>query len=174
MGKSINVHEACVITKDDKGNLSLVGKAKEALTSIDKHKVAIHIKLCDSKKDDVEKFLQENNVPFTSITAKGESPEGKDEKGEKKNDSTVPLFLDPSSSRSMAIGPGVWIASSNGFGAKKRRRIRRVSSSAWMTAWLITYAGHHQRKRHQRMLLLLSDNIAPTSSIFKIRFLSLC
>ena len=62
---------------------------KEALTSLDKHKVAIHIKLCDSKKDDVEKFLQENNVPFTSITAKGESPEGKDEKGEKKNDSTV-------------------------------------------------------------------------------------
>lgn len=54
MGKSINVHEACVITKDDKGNLSLVGKAKEALTSLDKHKVAIHIKLCDSKKDDVE------------------------------------------------------------------------------------------------------------------------
>lgn len=89
MGKSINIHEACVITKDDKGNLSLVGKAKEALTSLDKHKVAIHIKLCDSKKDDVEKFLQENNVPFTSITAKGESPEGKDEKGEKKNDSTV-------------------------------------------------------------------------------------
>ena len=30
MGKSINVHEACVITQDDKGNLSMVGKAKRS------------------------------------------------------------------------------------------------------------------------------------------------
>ena len=43
MGKSINVHEACIITKDDKGNLSLVGKAKEALTSLQKNKVSVHV-----------------------------------------------------------------------------------------------------------------------------------
>ena len=165
MGKSINVHEACVITKDDKGNLSLVGKAKEALTSLDKHKVAIHIKLCDSKKDDVEKFLQENNVPFTSITAKGESPEGKDEKGEKKNDSTVTVV--PRSKFVTLDGDWSWCLDSivQRLWGEKKRRIRRVSSSAWMTAWLITYAGQHQRKKNQRMhLVLLSDNIAPTSS----------
>lgn len=50
MGKSINVHEACVITKDDKGNLSMVGKAKEALTTLKKNKVSVCILLCDNKK----------------------------------------------------------------------------------------------------------------------------
>ena len=67
MSKSINVHEACIITKDDKGNLSLVGKAKEALTSLQKNKVSVHVLLCDSKKEDVEKFLTDNNVPFATV-----------------------------------------------------------------------------------------------------------
>ncbi len=79
MGKSVNIHEACVITKDDKGSLSLVGKAKEALTSLSKNKVAVHILLCDSKKEDVEKFLNENNVPFSSIDSKDDAPEDKKE-----------------------------------------------------------------------------------------------
>lgn len=70
MAKSINVHEICVITKDDKGNLSLVGKAKEALTSLQKHKVSVHILLCGNKKEDVEKFLNDNNVPFASVIEK--------------------------------------------------------------------------------------------------------
>ena len=77
MGKSINVHEACIITKDDKGNLSLVGKAKEALTSLQKNKVSVHVLLCDSKKEDVEKFLTDNNVPFASIITKEEAKEDK-------------------------------------------------------------------------------------------------
>lgn len=77
MSKSINVHEACIITKDDKGNLSLVGKAKEALTSLQKNKVSVHVLLCDSKKEDVEKFLTDNNVPFASIITKEEAKEDK-------------------------------------------------------------------------------------------------
>lgn len=78
MEKSINVHEVCVITKDDKGNLSLVGKAKEALTSLKKHKVSVHILLCDGKKDEVEKFLNDNNVPFASVIDKKDAGDGKD------------------------------------------------------------------------------------------------
>lgn len=73
MSKSINVHEACIITKDDKGNLSLVGKAKEALTTLKKNKVSVCILLCENKKEDVEKFLNDNNVPFASIHAKSET-----------------------------------------------------------------------------------------------------
>lgn len=73
MGKSINVHEACVITTDDKGNLSLVGKAKEALTTLKKNKVSVCILLCDNKKEDVEKFLNDNNVPFASLSTKEET-----------------------------------------------------------------------------------------------------
>lgn len=73
MGKSINVHEACVITKDDKGNLSMVGKAKEALTTLKKNKVSVCILLCDNKKVDVEKFLNDNNVPFASLSTKEET-----------------------------------------------------------------------------------------------------
>lgn len=73
MGKSINVHEACVITTDDKGNLSMVGKAKEALTTLKKNKVSVCILLCDNKKEDVEKFLNDNNVPFASLSTKEET-----------------------------------------------------------------------------------------------------
>lgn len=73
MGKSINVHEACVITTDDKGNLSMVGKAKEALTTLKKNKVSVCILLCDNKKEDVEKFLYDNNVPFASLSTKEET-----------------------------------------------------------------------------------------------------
>ncbi len=78
MSKIVEVHEACVITKDDKGNLSLVGKAKEALTSMSKHKVSVSIILCDNKKEDVEKFLNDNEVPFTSIRSKGEDAKEED------------------------------------------------------------------------------------------------
>lgn len=78
MAKIINVHESCILTKDDKGNLSLVGKAKEALTSLHKHKVSVRILLDDNKKDDAEKFLTDNSVPFSSIINKEEGEEGKD------------------------------------------------------------------------------------------------
>lgn len=76
MAKEINVHESCIVTKDDKGNLSLVGKAKEVLTSLHKHKVLVHILLGDGKKEDVEKFLNENSVPFASVVNKDDG-EGK-------------------------------------------------------------------------------------------------
>lgn len=83
MSKLVDVHEACVITKDDKGNMSLVGKAKEALTSMSKHKISVSIILCESKKEDVEKFLKENDVPFASIRSKGEENKGEDGKESK-------------------------------------------------------------------------------------------
>lgn len=82
MSKSVDIHEACVITKDDKGNLSLVGKAKEAITSMSKNKVAVNIVLCDNKKEDVEKFLNDNDVPFTSIRSEGGEGKGKEEKAD--------------------------------------------------------------------------------------------
>ncbi len=92
MSKSIHVYEECVITKDDKGNFSLVGKAKEALTSLQKHKVSVHIILCDDKKEDVEKFLTGNNVPFASILAKDEV--STEDNGKKNN---TPICVVPSS-----------------------------------------------------------------------------
>lgn len=90
MSKSINVHEACIITKDDKGNLSLVGKAKEALTSLQKNKVSVHVLLCESKKDNVEKFLTDNNVPFASIITKEEAKEKKEDKKTEPDATVVP------------------------------------------------------------------------------------
>lgn len=90
MSKSINVHEACIITKDDKGNLSLVGKAKEALTSLQKNKVSVHILLCENKKDDVEEFLNDNNVPFASIITKEEAKKEKEDKKTEPDATVVP------------------------------------------------------------------------------------
>lgn len=165
MGKSINVHEACVITQDDKGNLSMVGKAKEALTTLKKNKVSVCILLCDNKKEDVEKFLNDNNVPFASLSTKEETD--KDGNTKRVDPPKADVTIMPSSKVITLRDDWQWCLDdiAQRLWGEKRRRIRRVSSSAWMTAWLITYAGHHQRKRNQRMhLLLLSDNIAPTSS----------
>lgn len=68
----MNIQESCVVTKDDKENLSLVGKAKEALTSMEKNKVTVNILVNEGNKKEVEKFLNDNNVPYASILAKGE------------------------------------------------------------------------------------------------------
>ena len=103
MSKSINVHEACIITKDDKGNLSLVGKAKEALTTLKKNKVSVCILLCDNKKEDVEKFLTDNNVPFASILTKEEA---KEENSDKKADAEVTVV--PSSKFVTLDGDWQW------------------------------------------------------------------
>jgi hypothetical protein len=103
MSKSINVHEACIITKDDKGNLSMVGKAKEALTSLQKNKVSVHILLCQSKKEDVEKFLNDNNVPFASILTKEEA---KEENSDKKAE--TPVTVVPSSQFVTLDGDWQW------------------------------------------------------------------
>ncbi len=108
MGKAINIHEACVITKDDKGSLSLVGKAKEALTSLSKNKVSVNILLCDGKKEEVEKFLTDNNVPFSSITSKDDAPEeGKDGKKEGKKDDGIVTVV-PSSKFVTLDGDWQW------------------------------------------------------------------
>lgn len=70
MSKIVNIYESCVVTKDDKGNLSLVGKAKEALTSMEKNKVTVNILVTEEKEKEVEKFLKDNNVPYASILTK--------------------------------------------------------------------------------------------------------
>jgi hypothetical protein len=67
MAKKVKIMETCVITTDDKGQRSLVGKAKEALTTFAKNKIDVTIKLEKTSKEDAEKFLQENNVPFKEI-----------------------------------------------------------------------------------------------------------
>lgn len=67
MAKKVLTTENCVITSDEKGQLSLVGKAKEALTTLSKNKISVTILLEKNKKEDVEKFLKENNVPFASL-----------------------------------------------------------------------------------------------------------
>lgn len=72
MSKIVNIQESCVVTKDDKGSLSLVGKAKEAMTSMEKNKVTVNILVNEGNEKEVEKFLKDNNVPYTSILAKGE------------------------------------------------------------------------------------------------------
>lgn len=67
MAKKVKITENCVITKDDKGQLTLVGKAKEALTTLDKNKISVTIMLDDTKKEEAEKFLKENNVPYKEL-----------------------------------------------------------------------------------------------------------
>lgn len=64
--------ETCVITIDDKGNRSLVGKAKEALTTFSKNKIDVTIMLEKTSKEDAENFLKENNVPYKELMTKEE------------------------------------------------------------------------------------------------------
>lgn len=67
MAKKVLTTESCVITSDDKGKMSLVGKAKEALTTLSKDKIDVTILLEKSSKEDAEKFLKENDVPFAAV-----------------------------------------------------------------------------------------------------------
>ena len=69
--------EACVITTDDKGQRSLVGKAKEALTTFSKNKIDVTIMLDSTPKEDAEKFLKENNVPYKELLTEDEYREKK-------------------------------------------------------------------------------------------------
>ena len=71
MAKKIKLSENTVITKDDKGNLSLVGKAKEALTSFHKMKIEVTIQLYEFSKEAAEKLLHDNNVPYTALIENG-------------------------------------------------------------------------------------------------------
>ena len=70
--KKIKLTENTVVTKDDKKELSLVGNAKEALTSFNKMKIQVYIQLREHNKEEVEKLLKDNNVPYTGILADGE------------------------------------------------------------------------------------------------------
>ena len=67
MAKKVKVTECCVITTDEKGQRSLVGKAKEALTTLSKNKIDVTIFLETTPKEDAEKFLNENNVPYKEL-----------------------------------------------------------------------------------------------------------
>lgn len=67
MAKKVKILECCVLTKDDKGALSLVGKAKEAITSLIKNKIDVTIALSDTSKEDAEKFLKESNIEGCSF-----------------------------------------------------------------------------------------------------------
>lgn len=65
--KKVKIHECCILTNDDKGQRSLVGKAKEALTTLAKNKVDVTIFLESTPKDAAETFLKENNVPYSGL-----------------------------------------------------------------------------------------------------------
>lgn len=77
MAKTVKIMEACVITTDDKGQRSLVGKAKEALTTFSKNKIDVTIMLDSTPKEDAEKFLKENNVPYKNLMTEDEYREKK-------------------------------------------------------------------------------------------------
>ena len=77
MAKKVKIMEACVITSDDKGQRTLVGKAKEALTTFSKNKIDVTILLENTNKEDAEKFLKENNVPYKELMTQDEYHEKK-------------------------------------------------------------------------------------------------
>ena len=77
MAKKVKIMEACVITSDDKGQRTLVGKAKEALTTFSKNKIDVTICLENTSKEDAEKFLKENNVPYKELMTLDELHEKK-------------------------------------------------------------------------------------------------
>lgn len=76
MAKKVKITENCIITSDDKGQRSLVGKAKEALTTLEKNKIDVYIVLDNTSKEDAEKFLKENNVPYTELMTMDEQKKG--------------------------------------------------------------------------------------------------
>ncbi len=69
MGKRIKVSEGCIISCDEKGQRTLVGKAKEALTTMSKNKVDVVVVVKGDDKDAVEKFLKGNEVPFKEVVS---------------------------------------------------------------------------------------------------------
>lgn len=75
--KKVKVTECCVITNDDKGQRSLVGSAKEALTTLAKGNIDVTIFLESTDKDAAEKFLKENNVPYKDLLIREDYKDGK-------------------------------------------------------------------------------------------------
>lgn len=83
--KKVTVTEGCVLTKDDKGKLSIVGNAKEALNTLSKNNIDVTIFLFSIKKDEAEKFLKENDVKYKNL----EDVEDVKQKGFDKSDAYV-------------------------------------------------------------------------------------
>lgn len=77
MSKKVKVTEECVITSDDKGQRTLVGKAKEALTTMNKNKIDVYIILDRTSKEDASNFLKENNVPYKELMTVEEMKDSK-------------------------------------------------------------------------------------------------
>lgn len=88
MAKKVKVMESCVLTTDDKGQRTLVGKAKEALTTMSKNGIDVTIFLEKTVKDDAEKFLKEQNVPYKELI------NGEDMKEGEKRDFDLCIYSD--------------------------------------------------------------------------------
>lgn len=76
--KKVYMSECCVITNDDKGQRTLVGKAKEALTTMSKNKIDVTILIESADKDAIDKFLKENSVPFKELKPWSEMKQDED------------------------------------------------------------------------------------------------
>ena len=75
--KKVKLLSCIVVNKDEKGELTLVGKAKEAINAMNKKKIQVDICIDEEglTKEDLKKFLEENNVTVNNIFAKDEKPE---------------------------------------------------------------------------------------------------
>lgn len=78
MTKKVKIHEACIWVNDN-GKLSLVTSAKEAITTLSKNQVDVYIFLHDTSKENAEKFLKDNDIPYKGIITTND----KDEKAPK-------------------------------------------------------------------------------------------
>lgn len=78
--KKIKLLSCTVVNRDEKGEMTLVGKAKEAINAMAKKKIQVDICIDedDLKKDDLKKFLEDNNVTVNNIFTKDEKPEKKE------------------------------------------------------------------------------------------------
>ena len=75
--KKVKITECCIITNDDKGQRSLVGKAKEALTTLSKNKIDVSVFLEKTDKEAAAAFLKENNVPYKELVSVEDFKDGK-------------------------------------------------------------------------------------------------
>ena len=75
--KKVKLLSCIVVNKDEKGELTLVGKAKEAINAMAKKKIQVDICIDEDEltKDDLKKFLDDNNISVNNIFTKDEKPE---------------------------------------------------------------------------------------------------
>lgn len=92
--KKVYISECCVISNDDKGQRTMVGKAKEVLTSLSKNNIDVYIILESGDKEAVKKFLDENSVPFADIIAWSDMSDKKQYDALVLGDSNVVLLRD--------------------------------------------------------------------------------